>query len=211
MAAFITSIYGLGCGRRTRTPGAVAKAQGNLDSASQPPTTTITISSSPSCSRPSRRQLCITAVTLCSAALFPLGPRHVFRANSAENRLPNGARQFSQVVSAQRQWASVTDAFADGREPDDTEWNNLRTYLRAVYAVSGDMDFLARRWEKKSRRDEGLKSISQFRKAVKDLDKPAIEHDVAAFLNGHKHVASLFDDFFNGLKEDTVGDMPAEL
>lgn len=158
--------------------------------------------------QPTRRQFSTAALSLVGAAFFQYRPNIAF--SEEENRLPNGARQFSQVVSAQRQWASVIEAFANGRVPDDAEWGNLRKYLRAVYAVSGDMDYLARRWEK-SRRDAGLNTISDFRKAIKALDKPASRQNAKEFLEGHAKVAELFEGFFNTLKQDTVGDMPAEL
>lgn len=158
--------------------------------------------------RPTRRQFSTAALSLVSGALLQFTPNVAI--SEEENRLPNGPRQFSQIVAAQRQWASVTEAFANGRTPDEAEWGNLRTYLRAVYAVSGDMDYLVRRWEK-SRRDAGFKTISEFRKAVKAIDKPASRHDIKDFLDGHAKIASLFDGFFNQLKQDAVGDMPAEL
>lgn len=133
-----------------------------------------------------------------------------FVALSEEARLPNGARQFSSVVSAQRQWGGLPSAFADGRTPDDKEWENIRVYLRAVYGVGDDMKFLTKTW-RGERRSEGTKLIQTFRKAVRDLDKPAAAKDVSAFLDGHSRVVGLFDDFFNQLKGDSVGDMPSEL
>lgn len=129
---------------------------------------------------------------------------------SEEARLPNGARQFSSVVSAQRQWGGLPNAFADGRVPDDKEWENIRVYLRAVYGIGDDMDYLTKTW-KGERRKEGTQLIKSFRKAVRDLDKPAASKNVPAFLDGHSRVVVLFDDFFNQLKSDSVGDMPSEL
>lgn len=156
--------------------------------------------------QPSRRTFSTTAIRLLLAGLIL--PETV---SAQENGvLPDGAKQFSQVISAQRQWKSVPDAFSNGRVPEDADWENLRTYLRAVYSVSGDMDFIARGWEK-ARKEVGMKTISAFRTAIKAMDKPAKSRDAPAFLEAHAKVASLFDDFFNLLKQDTVGDMPAEL
>lgn len=136
---------------------------------------------------------------------------HAERTSAQENGgLPAGAKQFSQVITAQRQWKQVPDAFKDGREPDDAEWENLRTYLRAVYAVSMDMAFLTKRFEKETR-DKVGRVITSFKGEVKAMDKPALKKDAAAFLQGHKKVEMLFDEFFGLLQEQTVGDMPAEL
>lgn len=148
---------------------------------------------------------------LLSGLLFPFIRPGVDAANAQEKgQLPDGARQFSQVISAQKQWDTIKDSFKDGHEPDDGEWKNLRTYLRMVYAVSGDMDFLTKKWEK-TRRQSGQEAISAFRKAVRAMDKPAADQDVAGFLEGHEQVASLFVQFLDVLKQDTIGDMPEDL
>lgn len=158
----------------------------------------------------SRRQILRFGAMAIAGMLGTKSSDTAFVALSEEARLPNGARQFSSVVSAQRQWGGLPSAFADGRVPDDKEWENIRVYLRAVYGIGDDMNFLTKTW-KGERRNEGTKLIQTFRKAVKDLDKPAAAKDVSAFLDGHSRVVSLFDDFFNQLKGDSVGDMPSEL
>lgn len=148
---------------------------------------------------------------MLGSLLLPFIPVGVDAVRAQEKgQLPDGARQFSQVITAQKQWDSVKDAFKDGHEPDDGEWRNLRTYLRMVYAVSGDMDFLTKKWEK-SRRQTGQEAISAFRKAVKAMDKPAADQDIPGFLAGHEQVALLFVQFLDVLKQDTVGDMPEDL
>lgn len=145
------------------------------------------------------------AVGLATAALI-----EPVQARNELPQLPNGARQFSQIISAQRQWTSLKDAFADDHVPNEAEWQNIRTYLRGVYSVSGDMEFLTKRWVG-SRKEVGLKTIREFRKLVKALDKPAIKQDVEEFLKGHAEIEQLFVTYLEQLKEDTVGDMPDEL
>lgn len=153
-----------------------------------------------------RREFLQVAMALTTATLL-----NTRKANAGEKvQLPNGARQFSQIISAQRQWSSLKEAFANGHEPDEAEWQNIRTYLRGVYAVSADMDYLTQRWED-TRKDVGLQTIKQFRKDVKALDKPAIGKDVVEFLKGHAQVEQLFITYLEQLKQDSVGDMPDEL
>lgn len=160
---------------------------------------------------PTRRQLLVTCATLAGAALLPLALTHgPPEALSEEARLPDGARQFSQVVASQRQWSNLAEAFANGRTPDEAEWNSIRGYLRAVYVVSADMEFLVRRWDR-ARRETGLDTVRKFRKEVRLLDRPAAVADADMFLKGHAEVVGVFDEFFQLMKQDTVGDMPAEL
>lgn len=147
---------------------------------------------------------------LLAGAVLPLTSFEQAAQAQEIGQLPDGAKQFSQVISAQRQWRQVPDAFANGHEPDDKEWENLRTYLRAVYAVQADMVFLTKRFEQE-RKQNAQKTISAFKTAVKAMDKPAKSRDVPAFLQGQAEVASLFEQFFSILQEQTVGDMPLEL
>lgn len=151
---------------------------------------------------------------LASAALATIATNLPTSENSKvlseDVKLPDGARQFSAIVSAQRQWRTLLTAFADDRTLEDSEWTNIRTYLRAVYKVSGDMDFLSKKW-KGARRDNAKNVIRSFRTSVKDLDKPAADKDNHRFIEGHAKVSQLFDDFFEQLKSDTVGSVPSEL
>lgn len=59
-------------------------------------------------------------------------------------KLPNGAGQFAEVVSAQRQWAKIAMAFDDWRHPDSNELDSFSGNLLAVYVVSGDKEFLVK-------------------------------------------------------------------
>lgn len=124
--------------------------------------------------------------------------------------LPPGAAHFTQVVASQRKWMSLRAAF-DNRKLEESEWESIRGLLRTTYAVSADMEFLAKRWRDASLREAGLAVIKRFRTEVKALDKPALARDAEAFLTGYDGVGGLYDEFFARLRDDSVGDMPDEL
>lgn len=157
-----------------------------------------------------RRQVLKFGVAAVASLLGTKVSKNSWVVLGEEARLPDGARQFSSIVSAQRQWDTLLNAFAEGRMPEEKEWDNIRGYLRAVYRIGDDMDFLTKGWGG-DRRKEGAQLIGRFRKAVRDLDKPAASKDAPAFLDGHSKVVSLFNDFFNQLKSDSAGDVPSEL
>lgn len=95
-------------------------------------------------------------------------------------------------------------------ELTDADWANLRGYLRTVYAVSGDMEFTAKPWEK-SLKDQGAEVISRFRSTVKGMDKPAMKRDVAEFSRMQGEVEGIFKEFFDVFTKATVSDIPDEL
>lgn len=136
----------------------------------------------------------------------------VLPALSADNRpgLPAGAREFSRLLSARRQWGELRGLFASNRELEDGEWDSLRGYLRTIYQTSADMDYLAKPWDK-ALRERGNEVIKRFRATVKGMEKPAIDKDVGTFADMHAQAAREFDAFFSLLKEASVGDIPDEL
>lgn len=96
------------------------------------------------------------------------------------------------------------------RTLEDSEWNSLRGYLRTVYAVSGDMEFIIGGWEKELRK-RGEEVAKKFRATVKGMDKPAIAKNVEDFKTMHGKAEGIFDEFFALLKQTSVGDIPDEL
>lgn len=124
--------------------------------------------------------------------------------------LPRGAREFSRLLSAQKQWSELHAVFDANRTLDDSEWNSLRGYLRSVYAVSGDMEFMVRGWERDLRK-RGEEVAKRFRATVKEMDKPAIAKNVRDFRKMHGKTEGIFDEFFALLKQASVGDIPDEL
>lgn len=50
-----------------------------------------------------------------------------------------------------------------------------------------------------------------FRKAVRLLKKPATAEGAALFPQGHSEVIALYANFFDKLKQESIGDIPAGL
>lgn len=61
-----------------------------------------------------------------------------------EGGLPDGARQFSNLVKVQRDWAALGKSITDqGADVTPEEWKNVALFLRKVYQLGGDLEFLA--------------------------------------------------------------------
>lgn len=160
--------------------------------------------------RPTRRDaLRIFAIAAAGATSATL---HVAVGLAAEEKpaLPGGAAQFSRLLAAQRQWNSLGTVVSGNRELADEEWESLRGYLRTVYAVSSDMEYLSKVWDKPLR-NQGQEVIKQFRITVKNMDKPAIARDIMAFARMHAQTAKSFEEFFALLKDASAKDIPDEL
>lgn len=124
--------------------------------------------------------------------------------------LPGGAAQFSRLLAAQRQWNSLDKVVYGDRQLESDEWESLRGYLRTVYAVSGDMAYLTKVWDKPLR-NRGQEVIKRFRATVKEMDKPAIARDITKFASMYAETGKNFEEFFELLKEASVKDIPDEL
>lgn len=61
-----------------------------------------------------------------------------------EGGLPDGARQFSNFVKVKKDWAAL-GASIKGKGADVTaeEWKNVALFLRKVYQLGGELEFLA--------------------------------------------------------------------
>uniref|UniRef100_A0A7S2H2F4 Uncharacterized protein n=1 Tax=Octactis speculum TaxID=3111310 RepID=A0A7S2H2F4_9STRA len=65
-----------------------------------------------------------------------------------EGGLPDGARQFDNLVRAQRDWIKLGKAVESRHEEfTDEEWKNVGFYLRKLYSVGDDMTFLSQNME----------------------------------------------------------------
>lgn len=105
--------------------------------------------------------------------------------------LPGGARELSAVVSARQRWADVGSVV--GRGVGGGEWAGLKAFLRAFYAVGGDMEKLGKGWGGET---EVKERVKEMRKVVKGMDKVASEEGEAEFGRMWKEVDATLDWFF---------------
>lgn len=173
--------------------------------------TTTTTSSVCNSSQPTMTVSRRRALTLLTASISSMLLNDTMIVNAEEKpQLPPGAQQFNRLLAAQKQWSELSQVVNSNRTLDENEWDTLRQYLRTVYGVSNDMEFLAKPWEK-SIKSRASTTIKQFRQVVKGMDKPAIARDIKEFAQGHLQTTQLFNEFFTEFKEATVSDIPDEL
>lgn len=168
------------------------------------PSSRASSSSSSSCSPMPRRQALLVLCASAAAALLP--STHV----SSEEYLPAGAAQFSRVLAAQKQWDSLESVLQAGRTLDDSEWQNLRTLLRAIYQVSGDMEYIAKPWSA-DLKNSATQDIQKLRRTLKDMDQPAKERQLEEFSSKYHEVQNLFKSFFKTFSQASVGDVPDQI
>lgn len=61
-----------------------------------------------------------------------------------EGGLPNGARQFSNFVKVQNDWAALGKSIeSQGADVTAEEWKNVALFLRKVYQLGGELEYLA--------------------------------------------------------------------
>ncbi|CAM9300063.1 unnamed protein product, partial [Laminaria digitata] len=59
-----------------------------------------------------------------------------------EGGLPDGARQFSNLVKVQKDWVALGKTVrSQGAEVSAGEWKNVALFLRKVYQASGGVFF----------------------------------------------------------------------
>jgi len=82
----------------------------------------------------------------------------------------------------------------------------VRIYLRKIYEIGADMEFLGSSPAQK----EQLKALAkQFRTEIKAMDVPCKKRDVAEFMKQHQSTTSLIARFFEIRLESS--DVPDEL
>ncbi|PXF45644.1 hypothetical protein BWQ96_04548 [Gracilariopsis chorda] len=146
-------------------------------------------------------------LVLCASVTSALLPSTQVK---SEQYLPAGAAQFSRVLAAQKQWGSLKPVLQSGRTLDDSEWENLRTILRAIYQVSSDMEYIAKPWAA-DLKSSATQDIQKLRRTLKDMDQPAKQRQLEEFSNKYQEVQDLFESFFKTFSQASVGDVPDEL
>mmetsp|Transcript_2967 Transcript_2967/g.9082 ORF Transcript_2967/g.9082 Transcript_2967/m.9082 type:complete len:180 (-) Transcript_2967:174-713(-) len=131
-------------------------------------------------------------------------------ANAAEKPgLPPGAMQFDRVLKAQKNWEEIGGLVSNKRQDmAGSDWDGIRAFLRKFYRIGDDFDYLGGNLSKENRNKISALA-KEFRKNVKELDKPAGSKDVDQFLTGHKNVNGQINEFFTLLRSDS--DVPDEL
>mmetsp|Transcript_76692 Transcript_76692/g.153906 ORF Transcript_76692/g.153906 Transcript_76692/m.153906 type:complete len:211 (+) Transcript_76692:81-713(+) len=143
-----------------------------------------------------------TALPVSPALAVPVG----------EGGLPDGAKQFDNVLRAQRDWAKIgkrVRSSSSSSEPlPDAEWVSISLFLRKLYAVGNDdMASMAKGIkDNESNKAKALAVASSFKEAVKAAD-PAIQaKDSSAFLAAQQSTAKQMDEFLA-----LFSDVPDEL
>ncbi|KAI0567755.1 PsbQ-like protein [Gracilaria domingensis] len=153
--------------------------------------------------RISRRDAMLVISSVITAAVIPKTVR-------AEEKLPAGAAQFTRVLTAQRQWESLGTVLNSGRALEDKEWENIRGILRAIYQVSGDMEYLTKPWSKEDKQTAS-KDINAMRMTLKQMDEPAKQRQLEEFKAKYDQVQALLQHFLNTFSEASGADIPLEL
>ncbi|CAM9421880.1 unnamed protein product [Phaeothamnion confervicola] len=123
-----------------------------------------------------------------------------------EGDLPDGARQFLNVLNAQRDWVALGKTVAERKgELSESEWKNVQLFLRKFYQACDDMAFMAKGLAAPLKK-EALSLIDAMKKEVKAADKPAAARDDDGFLAAQSSVASKLDIFLQ-----LFNDVPDEL
>ncbi|CAN8069729.1 unnamed protein product [Agarophyton chilense] len=151
----------------------------------------------------SRRDAMLTVCAVVTAAILP-------KPAKCEQKLPAGAAQFTRVLTAQRQWESLGSVLDGGRTLEEEEWENIRGILRAVYQVSGDMEYLTKPWSKENRQTAS-KDIKTMRMTLKKMDEPAKKRQLEELKEKYNQVQTLLQRFLSTFSEASTADMPLEL
>lgn len=141
-----------------------------------------------------------------TAAFLPLTvsqPQPSFADVSDGNSLPQGALQFSRILKAKADLASVIARVKDhGEEIDSKEWEAISVFLRKVYSAGDDMKFTAKtmvEYKKQSAED----IVKELQKLAIAGDIPAQKNDAQGFLTVANRLVKDFDSFL-----DLLSDVP---
>ncbi|CAN0041334.1 unnamed protein product [Pylaiella littoralis] len=123
-----------------------------------------------------------------------------------EGGLPDGARQFSNLVKVQNDWIALGKSIkSQGDGVTDGEWKNVALFLRKVYQLGGDLEFLAGTLSS-DKKKSALALVRNIQKEVQAADVPAREKNTGAFMTAQASVEKKFEEFM-----ELFNDVPAEL
>ncbi|CAM9246196.1 unnamed protein product [Discosporangium mesarthrocarpum] len=123
-----------------------------------------------------------------------------------EGGLPDGARQFSNLVKIQKDWIALGKTIsARGSELSPEEWKNVAFFLRRVYQTGDDLNFLAGGLDP-TKKKTALSLVKGIQTEVEAADKPVKVQDVEKFLEAQVSVQGKLETFM-----DLFADVPDEL
>ncbi|CAM9691369.1 unnamed protein product, partial [Hapterophycus canaliculatus] len=123
-----------------------------------------------------------------------------------EGGLPDGARQFSNLVKVQRDWAALGKSIKDqGASVTPEEWKNVALFLRKVYQLGGDLEYLAGTFPS-DKKKSAVALVRTIQKEVQAADVPAREKNAEAFMTAQVSVEKKFAEFM-----ELFNDVPSEL
>eukprot|EP00929_Paragymnodinium_shiwhaense_P018641 TRINITY_DN12968_c0_g1_i1.p2 TRINITY_DN12968_c0_g1~~TRINITY_DN12968_c0_g1_i1.p2 ORF type:complete len:286 (+),score=83.95 TRINITY_DN12968_c0_g1_i1:68-859(+) len=154
-------------------------------------------------SQPSSRRQVVALLGAAGLAATNVAPATAKVGEGDE--LPAGAKQEDRIRIALSKWQELGEKTMKGEVKEEADWQNTQGFLRRLYSLAPDMDYLAdglREDKKEKAKDIAVK----FKKEVKLMDKPAKAQDVEKFMAMHKEVTDYMEAYL-----DLLNDIPAEL
>jgi len=131
-------------------------------------------------------------VALAGSAYF-IGAASASAAEGDEADLPDGVRQEERIRKALKAWKEWPDKLK-GDKVEKEEWQNTQGFLRRLYSVNDDMNYLSQGFKiDKKKKAEIL--ITTFKKRVKLADKTAKARDYDAFMADHNDITGFIVEF----------------
>eukprot|EP00903_Cladosiphon_okamuranus_P017956 g16520.t1 len=149
----------------------------------------------------------LVGAAVTGAVAVAQGPRIALaELGVGEGGLPDGARQFSDFVKVQKDWAALGVSLKDkGANVSPEEWKNVSLFLRKVYQLGGELEFLAGTFPS-DKKKTALALVKSIQKEVQAADGPAREKDTETFMMAQVSVQKKFEDFM-----EYFNDVPSEL
>lgn len=122
--------------------------------------------------------------------------------------LPQGARQEDRIRRGRDAWLKQREKLtATGKEEEEVkkDWENTQGLLRRLYGLNDEMSYLSRGFAQ-DQQEEAQKIVVDFKKKVKEADKPAKAKDLKTFLAYHETIDGYLKRF-----EEMLIDSPMEL
>ena len=151
-------------------------------------------------------QTTATAGALIGTTLIS-GPQTSYADVSEGNALPDGARQFSNVVRAKSDLQAIKKRVSSSSSNmDKKEWENVSGFLRRVYGLSSDdMKSIASTMDA-TKKKQAMEYVDDIKKLTKSADGPAQNQDGAGFVAYADKIDATLDNFLALLQ-----DVPDEL